>query len=355
MKAIVHIGWPKTGSSAIQDFLRHNTDALAGRGVRYKRNEERGSQLEYAAAIAGFERFASVPKLTRQRFRLNSAEEIDREHGKHLRALADYPKIYSEPQAVFSSEHIIVWVRKPEAIKAFDDHFSAIFDEVSYLAYMRDPLDVVPSEISERAKRGEPVRTQKYVQQFVKQTDWGVMVRNWVNVVGKERFDLRRLDRSKLHGGDLITDFCQAVGVSHEGLKAPKFANESLTLPGILAMHDIAPMVQAVDVKNGRPDPDFKALVKRVGELTADGQKLRLTEKQRTLVSEATAGWQEELRATFFPENAHLFAPKEIKERMRPKVAAKQAKAVVAQIEKELDAKAFGNLARIIPQPPGQD
>ena len=37
MKAVIHIGMPKAGSSAIQDFLGHNAGRLAARGVRLAR------------------------------------------------------------------------------------------------------------------------------------------------------------------------------------------------------------------------------------------------------------------------------------------------------------------------------
>lgn len=335
MKAIVHVGWPKTGSSAVQDFLHINSKALAERGVRFERNEQRGSQFEYPAAVLGFEHFARTSEANRQRLQLRSQEEIDRAHGKHLRALVHYPERFDEPLAVFSSEHIIVWVRKPEAIRAFDEYFRSVFEEVRYLGYIRDPLDMIPSEISERAKRGEPIRTHKYVSQFIKDVDWGRRVRNWLDVVGKDRFDLRRLDRTHLHDGDLISDFCQALGVSKEGLKAPNFKNDALTLPGIMAMHELSSLVPPVDTKRGGPNPDLKALVRRVAKLTADGQKLRLNQKQMARVLEATGHWQEELRATFFPGDPHLFPPKKITERMNAKLAAQRAEEVVEQIKQE--------------------
>lgn len=352
MRAIIHVGWPKTGSSAIQDFLHLNSTELARRGVRFERNErDRGSQFEYPAAVLGFDRFAGTPEANRQRFKLRSQEEIDRVHGKHLKALAHYPERFDEPLAVISSEHIIVWLRKPSAIKAFDDQFRSVFEDVRYLGYIRDPLDLIPSEVSERAKRGEPVRTHKHVSQFIKKVDWVKRVRPWLDVVGKDRFDLRRLDSTYLHGGDLLSDFCQALDVSVEGLQPPKFRNESLTLPGVLAMHSLSSLMPSVDTENGGENPEFKAMVGRVAELTADGQKLRLNRKQTARVLEETGHWQEELRATFYPDDPYLFPPKMITKRMDAKQAAQRAEEVVEQIMQERQPidkrrKLFGRLGK---------
>ena len=50
MKALIHIGLPKAGSSSIQEFLQMNREALAARGIRYARFDDRfGSQFELAA------------------------------------------------------------------------------------------------------------------------------------------------------------------------------------------------------------------------------------------------------------------------------------------------------------------
>ncbi len=333
MKAVVHIGWPKTGSSAIQDFLHLNTEALADRGVQFRRNvARRGSQFEYPAATLGAAGTAHLSRQSRQRFRLRDAQDIARHHGPHLDALADFPARHPGDLAVFSSEHISAWVRTAEAARAFDARFSAVFDEVRYVAYIRDPVDFIPSEVSERAKRGAPVAMNQFVDHFIKTIDWSEVLLGWADAVGRDRLDLRLLDRGQLVGGDLLVDFCHVLGVPFDGLQQPKVDNASLTLPGLLAMRRIAEHIPAVDEQNGGVNPRFKATVARVIAATANGQKLRLNAAQRERVVAGTAEWQERLRAAFFPDAPSLFAPKGDAGGMNFKAADRRAQAVVAEI-----------------------
>ncbi len=158
-----------------------------------------------------------------------------------------------------------------------------------------------PSDVSERAERGSPITMNQFVGFFTRDINWSTVLLNWVRTVGKDRMDLRLQDRNVLVGGDLLEDFCQALGLSRDGLKAPVHDNLSLTLPGLLAMRRSAEQLSPVDAGKGGVNPRFKTSVQRVMALTKNGQKLRLNAAQRARVVVATAYCRNSCTRPSFP------------------------------------------------------
>ncbi|RME16816.1 MAG: hypothetical protein D6801_04675, partial [Alphaproteobacteria bacterium] len=77
MKAVVHIGLPKAGSTTIQEFLRLNADALEGQGFLYRRYRPREElQGEYLTLACNARGKLFDDPLRKVRFRTRSLEQL---------------------------------------------------------------------------------------------------------------------------------------------------------------------------------------------------------------------------------------------------------------------------------------
>lgn len=317
MKAIVHIGAPKTGSSTIQEFLFNNSKGMAAQGFRFHRNVEgRGSQFEYPLAA-----LASIDKL------LPGAEEQTRYSSTDLAShkatgaaieaeLAANSAAWQEPVALFSSEHIYPWIKSVKAMQALDRMFTQHFDHVTYILYVRNQEDLIVSEYSEILKRGSNMRLQELIDQRTISLDNEPRVRMWVEAVGRDRFDLRLLDPTFLKDGDLLADFAAACGFNLDGLEIPSRINESLSAPAAECLRGLNERIPQL-LQSARPNPLRVGLVAQLMKLTPeDAPKLALTPNQRVQIMQGVGEANERLRADFFPQRSSLFSPS--KERPLP-------------------------------------
>jgi len=315
MKAIVHIGAPKTGSSTIQEFLFLNTEALAARGFRFQRNVPgRGSQYEYPLAA-----LATMGRLLpgREEQTRYSSTDLATHQGTGAAVLAEFAASragWSEPVALFSSEHIYPWIIAPEEIAALDLMFAAHFDEVRYILYIRSQDDMIVSEYSEALKRGSNLRLNGLIDQRRTTLIWEPRVRTWEKAVGRARFDLRLFDPTFLADRDLLCDFALACGFTLDGLVTPPRANESLSAAAaecLRMMNDRIPQL----LHDGTPNPLHWGVVWNLTNMMpADAPSLALTAEQYARVQGIVGPSNERLRADFFPDRTTLFSkPKERK------------------------------------------
>jgi hypothetical protein len=335
----VHIGAPKTGSSTIQEFLFLNTDALARQGFRFSRNVEgRGSQYEYpAAALARLDRL--LPGYDEQ-LRYSSTDlRVHKELGAAVEAeLARKRAGWTEPVALFSSEHIHPWLRSVEEIRALDALFAQYFDSVRYILYIRNQEDLFISLYSELIKRGANTRLDEYLAQLLDSLDHEPRIRLWIEAVGRDRFDLRLLDPTFLKDGDLLADFAAACGFTLDGLAIPPRLNESLSAAAaecIRAMNERIPELRHDGIRNPLRTGVLDQIISMTPE---DAPRLALTEAQRARIRDRVGPGNEALRRDFFPERTSLFEA--------PKARESQDREAILEQALDLSVRLFNELRR---------
>lgn len=333
MKAIVHIGSPKAGSSSIQDFLFLNAAALSKQGFRFHRNVRgRGSQFEYPMAIMARNGTLLRGEVERARYDASTLEDAARGSEPYLADLSGYAERYKEPVALFSSEHILPWLSTPALIGAMDEAFSAAFDEVRYLVYFRSPASTIVSQYSERIKRGYSFTLDEFIERRLKGLDLFKPARRWANTVGRDRLTVRLFDRSCLKDGDLIADYCDACGIDADGLVTPPIVNEGLTAPAAEALRVLNSMVPEIH-PDGSPNPLRGALLEEIMEMSAGMPRLALNSQQRARVDDFLEEGTEKFRRWFFHGRRPLFpetanAP----EAMSPEALSDQAQELLARL-----------------------
>lgn len=308
----MHIGPPKTGTTTIQQFLWDNRAALAERGIRYdmRRNSAGPQSYLLHACYHLIDYMPDGVMANRPQFRSREARRAYAE--KILTELAAWPSRFDEPVAVFSSEHFAVGLHSASAVRSFDAMFRQTFDDVHYVAYVREPVARARSIYSERLKAGD---TGTDFTEFVSTTPYvlaqAIDLRRWMAGVGSENLTVRLMDPAALTDGDLIHDFCDFLGTSPEGLAVPAPQNQSLTHAEVEGLHRLNHVLMHMPKETA---PIFKNQMKlrqMFRDAAPPGPSFSLTRSEIRHAWQATARDRLRLRLTFFPRRARLFSHRE--------------------------------------------
>jgi hypothetical protein len=333
MNAIIHIGEPKSGTTSIQSFLLDNVEGLAAKGFRYHRNmPRRPSQIEYP--LGALLRSGQLPlaENDRKRYNATSLKCLEKFVDPYLQALKAYPQRWPEPTALFSSEHVKPWMHSPELVRAFDDMFAEAFGARVYILYLRDPVDQAISGFSQRIKVGQSVTFDQHLEDFARFETQGHTAMMWSETLGRDRVNVRLMDRTFLKNGDLIDDFAAACGVDLEGLKRPERTNESLTALGIEVLWALNRRIPEL-LADGTHNPLRHKLLGIVEEKTAHGPRFIPTPEQMARLEEIVKPSNDALRETFFPDRAILYqSARAGKQGVQPESTIEEALDVMTEI-----------------------
>lgn len=306
MKALIHIGIPKSGTSSIQAFLSRNRASLAGQGVLYAPfNPDFGSQFELPVTALEACGDRIVPELERRRLGL-----VTRAH--QAAYVAEYDSYLSGVLRstkcdlfIGSSEHIHAWLISPAHILALDRFLSARFTQVRYLVYLRAQDELVVSGYSEAIRRGATHDFQTHLLRHGRQSHWS-SVRQWRGGVGS-RLLVRLTCADALKGGDLLTDFCSIAGIDAANLDRPPRVNAALSR-GEIALRRRLNRVLPVLGRDGRLHPVYQLALHSMAPLARRyPERIGLSDAERAEVLEQNRGDNEKIRKRYFKDRPALF------------------------------------------------
>jgi hypothetical protein len=195
----LHIGAPKTGSSAIQAFLTLNREAFqAATGIHYPEsaNDKRVLKGKPTAGNG-----AKIGKLLRAKRRGAVDEAI---------ALARTEVDRGAAQLLLSNEGF--WSVPNETMAGFVE---ALQDaaEIHFLFYARPQVRHVESAyLQVLGNRGFEGDIAAYFDQLGRKFFAGSKLKALGGMVGRERVTVRKYDRKALVGGDVVDDFLDVFG-----------------------------------------------------------------------------------------------------------------------------------------------
>ena len=232
----LHIGSPKTGTTAIQFFLEENSAVLKERGICYPvlpRKYAKGILANRNAHVilqAAFERVN--PDNVSDEYR----EITVKNKTALVKRIADYDHV------IMSDERI--WVdgaRKPDlwpAIKAVAEELG--FDEIDIIVYLRRQDQFVSSLWNQYIKSEARLRSTLPNYAKARKThrvlDYDTALSHIEDCFGREHVAVRVFDREQLAHGDARYDFCDILGIEiddrlvfpDEG-QNPSIANSNIT------------------------------------------------------------------------------------------------------------------------------
>lgn len=232
---ILHIGTEKTGTSAIQSFLRMNARVLSREGIIYTDGLDRtgGSQWEFVGIAH------------------NAPWEIDVGRGLGLGTVEDQVKLREQLTCVLdreaakasgtdhlliSAEHFHSRLRRPAEIARLKGFLENWTDSFRIIVYFRRQDRVQVGFLSTRAKSGETKLTPLIPGTREGPTyyfSYDQVYDRWATVFGEESMCAGLYEDAVEADGSIVGDFCERLGISLEGKVPPQCVNQSLSREGV--------------------------------------------------------------------------------------------------------------------------
>lgn len=291
-EAIIHIGGPKAGSSALQTTLLASRRQLRAHGFAYP-DARSGIHNALAAQVCPrpetlFPYYELAdPRAAREAIRRDFAvleRRLDRQGDRRL---------------VLSSESL--HEVEPDRMPAFRDWLAARAESVRIVCYVRAPTAYASSLVQERVKQGQSLAE---LADFVPTGRSRAAISPWVETFGRDSVTVRAYDRAQLKDGDIVADFAALIGYDGPLDRSAQYGNPSLSQAATLLI-DAAHALPAAE----RPSAERLGLLKQV-----PGPKFQLGE-----------AWLARVRAAAEPEIAYLAAEWGIRFPPEPPVAAEAA------------------------------
>ncbi len=306
MRAVIHIGLAKTGSTTIQAFLHENRAALTRQNIRYQRFTPHISSQFELALLGRSKATGKFPKHIEKSIALMIDRAPTRQYLNEFEtSFAQSLEHCTEDTYVASSEHISAWLNTPSQINRMHRFLNRFFTHIQYVVYLRRQDELVLSSFSEKLKRGSEAYLAAHSDQRKTYNFWR-MTRMWKNAVGGGNFEVRLLEPDYLVDGDLIADFCSFVGIDNRDLVLPLPLNTSLTVGRARNLGRLNRLVPPLTKNNKRIRMHF-LLKKLIMHAPSANRRLALDTQQITAIQKANHKSNERLRRDLFPERASLF------------------------------------------------
>lgn len=189
-KLFLHIGASKTGSSAVQQFLRNNYEYFSRNGTLIP-----DAQLGVEARVTGEQVFAF------QRY-------ITENDSNWLSAKLDVIKNTSANKVIMSAENL----------SNLGNHsaFQAMFDDfdTEVILYIRRQDELLTSSWQQWHSKVDSDFNAWLIKALKSVGHWDRVISDWESVVGAGKVQVRIFDRADMVDGDLISDFLHCVGIS---------------------------------------------------------------------------------------------------------------------------------------------
>lgn len=234
---ILHLGFPKTGTTALQGALTRMRDPEFSYARLGNENHSVPLILRFTGDQARCKGYGDVERSGLVKIALKKAL-IRLAFARAMRSPA--------PNLILSAESVLFALREAE-LADMRDHLERHFDELRLIAYLRPYHALAPSAWQQRVRRGvskialNPPMYRKVLEPALR-------------VFGRERFSFQLFDKAALKDGDIVDDFAARLGISTSLPRGPRdFASLSLEAAALLFAHNLAappgadPLAEAAD------------------------------------------------------------------------------------------------------------
>ena len=306
MKAIIHIGMKKTGSTSIQSWMASNRTALGAAGVRLIEGKVNAAALRNAACHVARQEFGADEDIV-----WPGRWKSERRDSDYDDLSAKFKKL-SRKSGIFVYSHEGLYDCTKLHMTALDRFLARFFEDRTYVVYIRDSADFFVSMYSQKIVNfnkkfgsipfSETVeRCMRETVPFAEDSDFGNLL-EWDSEFGKS-LSVRLLDSGWLFTGELIRDFASLIGV--ESYQIPKKLNESLSAEYIEYGRELL-MKFGQGFRTNFREPVMKTLL----EASSGKPKLSVSDEQAKSIYELRREEEEMIRIRFFPDRTGLFSPK---------------------------------------------
>jgi hypothetical protein len=233
-RLLLHIGHPKTGTTALQSVLSANAKKLLDQASILYPTRTTPSEYKHAFAIPWLLGLENEAIRRRGRCKNEQLKELSKKYWESLTQEAREAK----PEHLILSAEGFWILRKasPDNISFFRESVNSIAREVSVAGYLKSPASYFTSMINQKLRN--------YRQVFLPRPNYyRSAIQAWESV-GFNHYSWRIFDRSQLINGDIIDDFCthhlpptfQAESLNREGVEQ---ANSSVSNEALVILEEL--------------------------------------------------------------------------------------------------------------------
>lgn len=306
MRAFLHLGTEKTGTSTIQRFLKKNREALMDQGYYFMKSTGEADDRKlsaYCLLESQFDEFHRNHLIDNEEKKLAFEKRLEKEFEKEFSSLP--PSIHT---VIFSSEHFQSRVKVNDQALKLKAFLSRYFDSFSLLSYIRPQVDMLVSHYSTYLKSYGVVSLSEYAESCNPANyyyDYWRYLSLWDSVFSDSKFNVRIFERSEFFDGDVVADFCHAVGLDSTLLEYIDAENESVNPTGQELLKVINRKFDDFVSGLGK-NPTRTAFVNIISQMfPGSGERPRA--KKAHYLQDQFAEINEQVRKRWFPERSELF------------------------------------------------
>ncbi|MCC0056560.1 MAG: sulfotransferase domain-containing protein [Rhodobiaceae bacterium] len=232
MKAVLHIGTEKTGTTLLQSWMYANQSALYRRGIYISDNigkiNNRYVPSYFKKELDDWARANNIKTSEeKEAFFENFEENLSKEIEYQSKNCQYF---------IITSEHFHSRLTDIEEIRNLKEFIDINFNSTKIICYFRNQYDVAISAYSTAIRTGMTGTLSEFLDRATPHLyyyNYERIADNWSGVFGRENCDFRIYDRSKFKNGDLRKDFIDAIdkNINISDLDYTiEAANESLSL-----------------------------------------------------------------------------------------------------------------------------
>lgn len=306
MKAIVHLGTEKTGTSTIQHFLKKNREALVSQGFYFAKSTGSLDDRKLSIYCLGDDQFDAYHKA-------NFIDTLQKKKQFEEKVFLDLKEEMSHLPSnvhtvIFSSEHLHSLVKQDGQRRKLKAMLGDIFDDIILVSYLRPQIEMAVSHYSTYLK----TRGVFDLDDFLKNCDvtsyyydyWRYLT-GWEESFPESDILVRVFDKKQLVSGDVVADFCHAFGIDFYQLGSVVPANESVSPTGqelLKAINRNFP----VFIEGVGKNPTRTAFIQMIGKIYA-GAGAKPSKDRAIKLQGAFDSINQKVKEKWFPERDDLF------------------------------------------------
>lgn len=314
MKAIVHIGTEKTGTTSIQKFLYQNRKKLRKGGYHFLQCAGKTNNRALPAYCLDNDRmddFYRLLDIMTVEDRLAHKRAFIREFEHELAGLPKH--IHT---VVISSEHFHSRIRTEREMDNVHELLTTYFDDIQIVCYLRDQISTCTSYYSTALKSGNPSSFADFIERCKPQNyyfNYLMMLENWERCFGLDALNVSLFSRDLFLNGSLLDDLTAKIDPKLVGVLDTSIdvENESLTPAGqaLARAVNIAFPIRAAQAESDVIREKCKRLIN--DRFRGKGREMSAAAQQE--VFSAFESVNETLRQKFFPDMESILQPPGVK------------------------------------------